>query len=166
MNHPNHDSHATLTLHLGDEQAADRLGLRLAMALQPGWRLYLSGDLGAGKTRVVRAVLRALGHQGPVRSPTYTLVESYVISRLHLYHFDFYRFQTSSEWFDAGFEELFDSGAICLVEWPEKAEGLLPAADVALRLIHAGPGRDVLISANTQAGARCLTELESLPGFS
>jgi tRNA threonylcarbamoyladenosine biosynthesis protein TsaE len=166
LDHPSHHSHASLALHLADEAATERLGQVLATHLAPGWRLYLSGDLGAGKTRLVRAILEALGHAGPVRSPSYALLESYVVSKLDLYHFDLYRFHSPAEWFEAGFDELLDAGSVCLVEWPEKAESLLPVPDLALRLVHAGKGRDVLISANTRAGARCVTELESLPGFS
>lgn len=134
--------------------------------LAPGMRVYLSGDLGCGKTTLVRALLRALGHAGRVKSPTYALVEAYVISSLYLYHFDFYRFQSPAEWTEAGLDELFDQAAVCLVEWPEKAGGLLPKPDIELRFVHAAGGRDVVVQANTEAGARCVSELRLSPDSS
>ena len=129
-------------------------------------RIYLSGDLGSGKTTLVRALLRALGYDGRVKSPTYALVEAYVISSLYLYHFDFYRFQSPNEWAEAGLDELFEHAAVCLVEWPEKAGGLLPKADIELRFVHAADGRDVLVQANTEAGARCVSALKLSPDSS
>ncbi len=159
-----HHSDASLRLHLSDEGGTTRLGARMAGMLEPGMRIYLSGELGSGKTTLVRALLRGLGYPGRVKSPTYTLVEAYVISRLYLYHFDFYRFHSASEWSDAGFEELFDSRAVCVVEWPEKAGGVLPEPDVAMRFSPSGGGRDVVIEARTKAGARCVSALRSSEG--
>jgi tRNA threonylcarbamoyl adenosine modification protein YjeE len=96
---------------LPDEAATQRLGQSLAPALQPGMVIFLEGDLGAGKTTLVRALIRALGHPGPVKSPTYSLVEVYVISSLYLYHFDFYRFESPEEFLDAGLDEYFNDNA-------------------------------------------------------
>src|SRR3990170_1571039 len=107
MNHPPDHNERPLRLHLPDEAATMRLGQTLAQSLVPGIRLYLKGELGSGKTTLVRATLRALGVTGPIKSPTYALVELYVVSRLHLYHFDFYRFRDPLEWRDAGFDEYF-----------------------------------------------------------
>src|SRR5882724_7434688 len=119
---------------LPDEPATLALGQSLATALRPGDVIFLSGDLGAGKTTLTRGVLRGLGFEGRVKSPTYTLVELYEVSRLNLYHFDFYRFADPQEWLESGFRDLFNETNICLVEWPEKAGELLPPSDLTIRL--------------------------------
>ena len=133
-------------MHLADEQATLKLGARLAGFLAPGLTIFLIGDLGAGKTTLVRGLLRGLGFAGRVKSPTYTLVESYSISSLYLYHFDLYRFKHEQEWLDAGFDEIFDGRNICIVEWPERAMNLLPAADVEINLLLDGEGRNIKIT--------------------
>ncbi len=125
---------ATLMIDLPDEAATLALGARLAPSLQPGTTIYLSGDLGAGKTTLTRGLLRGLGFAGRVKSPTYALVELYTVSSLNLYHFDFYRFRDPEEWQEAGFRDLFNEHSICLVEWPEKAQDLLPQPDVKVTL--------------------------------
>jgi tRNA threonylcarbamoyladenosine biosynthesis protein TsaE len=112
--HSPDDNHSTFSLHLPDETATASFGRRLASLLAPGMVVWLDGDLGAGKTTLVRALLRALQSCGPVRSPTYTLVEIYVISRIYWYHFDFYRFNFPEEFLDAGLAEYFRDDAVCL----------------------------------------------------
>ena len=151
---------APLHVHLPDERATRRLGERLAALLQPGVSIELSGDLGSGKTTLARGVIGQLGFAGKVKSPTYTLVEPYIDSRLTLYHFDLFRFREPGEWRDAGFRECFNEQSICLVEWPEKAAGLLPPADLRIRLATppAG-GRDATLEAETETGRACLTAL-------
>jgi len=139
-----------------DEAATLALGARMARGLRPGMRVYLSGDLGSGKTTLVRGLLRALGHQGRVKSPTFSLVEVYQLSSLYLYHFDFYRFRNAEEWCDAGFRELFGSPGACLVEWPEKAGGWLPPPDLSITLEHVGAGRRARLSGASAQGKRCL----------
>jgi tRNA threonylcarbamoyladenosine biosynthesis protein TsaE len=126
--------------------------------------IFLSGDLGAGKTTVARGILRGLGYQGKVKSPTYNLVELYKISKLYLYHFDFYRFEEPTEWEDAGFREYFNADSICLVEWPVKANGLLPQADLTFLFHLSDPGRTVEISAGTEAGRMCINHWQTLRG--
>ena len=149
-----------ITRYLADEGATDAFGAELAKVLKPGLMITLSGDLGAGKTALVRAMLRALGYPGKVKSPTYTLVEFYVISSLYLYHFDFYRFNDPDEWHEAGFREYFNENSVCLVEWPEKAGDLLPPPDLRISLDIREPGRDATVEAGSEKGRQCLQELE------
>jgi tRNA threonylcarbamoyladenosine biosynthesis protein TsaE len=152
-----------LDVHLADEAATRALGAKLAAVIGPGLSIHLSGDLGSGKTTLARGLIRALGFEGKVKSPSYTLVEPYEDSRLTLYHFDFFRFNDPKEWVDAGFRECFNEHSICVVEWPEKAGDLLPSADVRIRLsMPPGGGRDARIDAGTGAGRRCLTALAPL----
>ena len=128
--------------------------------LKPSLVLYLRGDLGVGKTTLVRGMLRGLGFAGKVKSPTYTIVEPYAVSRLDLYHFDFYRFNLPEEYLDAGLDEYFDGSGICVVEWPDKALPYLPAADLTVQLDEHGTGRAALITGHTEAGRTCLIELQ------
>jgi len=137
---PDIPANPDLIVPLREEAETGALGAALAPLLQPGMRIYLRGDLGAGKTTLVRGILRALGHAGRVKSPTYTLVEVYTLSRLDLYHFDFYRFRDAHEWREAGFSDHFDGDAICLVEWPEKAGDDLPEPDLDIRIESVGNG--------------------------
>lgn len=123
--------------------------------------LFLSGDLGAGKTTLARGMLRGLGHAGRVKSPTFALVEVYKLSSLYFYHFDFYRFGHSDEWRTTGLYEHFSPETICLVEWPEKAAGL-PVPDLAIRLAPAGHGRSAELKAHTEVGRECLERLASM----
>ncbi|MCL2021822.1 MAG: tRNA (adenosine(37)-N6)-threonylcarbamoyltransferase complex ATPase subunit type 1 TsaE [Betaproteobacteria bacterium] len=143
--------------------ATEKLGKALATAMTAGLVIYLQGDLGAGKTTLARALLYAMGHKGAVKSPTYAVVEVYVVSRLYFYHFDFYRFTSPEEFFDAGLDEYFRQDAICLVEWPEKAAGCAPEADVRLCLSIPSAelseeSRVVAFSASSQEGERCLKQ--------
>jgi tRNA threonylcarbamoyladenosine biosynthesis protein TsaE len=152
-----------LNMHLPDEGATRALGARLARVIEPGLLLFLHGELGSGKTTLARGLLRGLGYQGGVKSPTYTLVELYTVSKLNLYHFDCYRFKDPKEWRDAGFNEYFNDDSVCLVEWPEKAAGLLPAADLDIALEVAGDGRDLAVRAGTESGSACLHRLMQMP---
>jgi tRNA threonylcarbamoyladenosine biosynthesis protein TsaE len=165
---------------LSDAAATDAFGARFAHALDSlrtngaqdagsprfhGLHVQLHGDLGAGKTSLVRATLRALGHSGRVRSPTYTLVEPYTIAardeapgELQLYHFDLYRFSDPAEWADSGFREYFAQGAVCLVEWPQRAGGLLGVPDLVFSLEPdaSGEGRVLTAYAYSASGKACL----------
>lgn len=134
------------------------LGRALASRLTPGLVIYLIGELGAGKTTLARGILRGLGFEGKVKSPTFTLVEVYEVSRLYLYHFDFYRFSDPRELGETGFREYFNPQSVCLVEWPDKAAGLA-AADLRVELQVAGSGRNVSIFADSEAGALCLKSI-------
>jgi tRNA threonylcarbamoyladenosine biosynthesis protein TsaE len=120
----------------------------------------LHGDLGAGKTTLVRHLLRALGVQGRIKSPTYAVVEPYEIEGprpLSVWHFDFYRFNDPREWEDAGFRDLFASPGLKLAEWPEKAAGLLPPADLVVHIdVQPDESREVTLTAQTPAGRELL----------
>ncbi|HCZ14700.1 MAG TPA: tRNA (adenosine(37)-N6)-threonylcarbamoyltransferase complex ATPase subunit type 1 TsaE [Candidatus Accumulibacter sp.] len=159
--HSRDHKQSALILHLPDESATARLGRHLAPLLAPGMVIWLDGDLGSGKTTLVRAMLRALGHLGPVKSPTYTLVEIYVISRIYWYHFDFYRFNFPEEFLDAGLGEYFRDDTVCMVEWPEKAAGQVPAADLVVLFDIVGEGRTLDIVAASEEGRKCLNALKS-----
>lgn len=154
---------ASRTVALADEAATDALAARLAPALGPGVVVWLVGGLGAGKTTLVRGLLRALGHTGAVRSPTFTLLEPYNLPSFPVYHFDFYRFSSADEWRDAGFEEYFRSDGACLVEWPELAGPSLPAPDLRIALAFDGEAGDgggarvARLDAFDEAGRRCLS---------
>ncbi len=157
------DSDPDLRAHLADEADTLAAGAKLAPALTSGLVIYLDGDLGAGKTTLVRGLLRALGHSGSVKSPTYTLIEPYVVSRLNLYHFDFYRFTSPEEYLEAGLEEYFTDQGVCLVEWPQKAQPYVAAPDVVIELAVAGDGRDMVIRPQTELGRQCTEKLAAPP---
>ena len=150
-----------LTLHLPDAAATEGCGARIAPLLAGGMIVTLQGDLGAGKTTLVRGLLRARGVEGPIKSPTYALVEHYPVSSLYFYHFDFYRFMKPDEWDAAGFSDYFRDDAVCIVEWPERAGDRLPRADLALSLRYGASdrGRDLVARAISASGERCLTAL-------
>jgi tRNA threonylcarbamoyladenosine biosynthesis protein TsaE len=153
--------------YLADESATAAFGAALARALAPGLVIYLQGDLGAGKTALTRALLRACGHQGTVKSPTYTLAEPYRIA-LHgepveVIHYDLYRMASPEEFLDAGFREDFNGHNICIVEWPEKGEPVLPPPDVQVDLRVCGLGREVELQALSDLGLLCLDRLSFVP---
>jgi tRNA threonylcarbamoyladenosine biosynthesis protein TsaE len=120
--------------------------------------IALHGDLGAGKTTLVRHLLRALGVRGRIKSPTYAVLEPYELPGLAAWHFDFYRFDDPREWGDAGFRDIFAGPGLKLAEWPENAAGLLPAADLDIHIALDGEDRrSVTVHANTPRGAELLS---------
>ena len=141
---------------LKDESETLRLAEKMAIFLRPNMNLYLKGELGAGKTTFVRGLLRGLGYQDKVKSPTYTLVEPYNLERFTIYHFDLYRFKDEHEWDDAGFREYFNNKSVCLVEWPEKAGHILPKPDISIELSHESFGRHIHLVSFTSLGTECL----------
>ena len=155
------------TAYLPDESATEALGAALARAVLPGLVIYLHGDLGAGKTALTRALLRACGYQGTVKSPTYTLSEPYRVQldgqSVNIIHYDLYRMASPEEFLDAGFREDFDGHNICIVEWPEKGEPVLPPPDVRVLLSVSGVGRAVELQALSPQGLLCLDRLSFAP---
>jgi tRNA threonylcarbamoyladenosine biosynthesis protein TsaE len=149
----------SLDISLPDPAATEALGCAVAAGAGPGRVLHLRGDLGSGKTTLVRGLLRALGHAGRVKSPTYTLVEPYELSSLHLYHFDFYRLKDRSEWSQAGFREYFNAQSMCVVEWPERAGEALSLPDLDIELEFQGEARRARMETHTDVGATWLSSL-------
>jgi tRNA threonylcarbamoyladenosine biosynthesis protein TsaE len=147
------------TCFAADEAALRRLGVALARALEPGLVLYLQGELGAGKTTLARAIVQQLLPGARVKSPTYTLVESYATPRLVVHHLDLYRIADPEELVAIGVRDLASDGAVLLVEWPERGAGQLPAADVELVLAHAGDARQVALEARSRGGEALLARL-------
>ena len=149
-------------LYLRNSAATEAAGARLATVVRGGMVVTLSGPLGAGKTTLSRGMLRALGWQGSVKSPSYTLVEHYLVSSLYLYHFDFYRLSDPSEWETGGFADYFRTDALCLIEWPERVGEFLPPVDLAVQLDHARDGRALQVIASSAAGRPCLPVFDVL----
>lgn len=155
--------------HLNDEAGTVALGVSLARALAPGLTIYLHGDLGAGKTTLTRALLHSAGYVGHVKSPTYALAEPYSLiiagRPLKVIHFDLYRMASPEEFLEAGFREDFNESNVCIVEWPEKAETVLPSPDINVFLNVAGQGRDVKLQALSDKGFKCLDRLNFAPNL-
>lgn len=139
----------------GPEQQ-EAVGAALAEECPMGCIIYLQGDLGAGKTTLVRGFIRGLGHDGPVKSPTYTLMEPYQIGEKGICHIDLYRLADAGELEYLGLRDLLQDGAILLVEWPELGQGELPAPDLLIHIDHLQQGRNLELSAKTGLGERLL----------
>lgn len=152
-------------LRLGSEGETAALGRRLARALGGHGAVHLSGPLGAGKTTLCRAVLRELGHQGAVKSPTFTLVEPYDLGGLRVYHLDLYRLAAPDELDYLGIEGYFGDDCISLVEWPEKAAGRLPGQDLALQLAGRGGARQCSFTGCSPHGEKICLELQKHYGM-
>lgn len=129
-----HTKSTSRLVELPDEPATLAYAATLARALTPGLLIYLKGQLGAGKTTFVRGVLRELGHSGAVKSPTYTIVEPYLINGQAINHFDLYRLSDVEELELLGFRDYVGGSAICFIEWPERGAGFLPVCDLEIDL--------------------------------
>jgi tRNA threonylcarbamoyladenosine biosynthesis protein TsaE len=151
-----------LTFHGLDEPALVSLATRVAPMLAIGGVVFLAGDLGAGKTTFARALLGALGVESRVKSPTYSLVESYAVGDLTIHHLDLYRIADAGELECLGLADLAVEPFLLLVEWPERAGEALPQPDLIVRLAHAPAARDVVLEASTARGTAWLQGLQSL----
>ena len=149
-----------LQLKAPDEAATVAAGAGLGALLRGGEVIFLEGELGAGKTTLARGMLRELGHEGTVKSPTYTLVEPYeLLSGLAVYHFDLYRLDDPEELEFMGIRDYFGENSVCLVEWPGRGLGVLPAADIVISIISEGTGRRLELTGRTERGRGVLARL-------
>ncbi|MEW8220624.1 MAG: tRNA (adenosine(37)-N6)-threonylcarbamoyltransferase complex ATPase subunit type 1 TsaE [Candidatus Thiodiazotropha taylori] len=150
-----------IELRVTGEAEQEALGRRLALNCRVPCIVYLVGDLGAGKTTLTRGFLRGVGYQGRVKSPTYTLLEPYELGSISCYHFDLYRLADAEELAYLGIQDLLTDDAVMLIEWPEKGQGGLPAADLLVKIEHDGLSRQVTIEGASDRGSEIIQEIQS-----
>lgn len=148
-----------LVIRADSEQEQELIGVALSRVAPASCLIYLTGDLGAGKTTLARGFLRGLGHTGSVKSPTYTLIEPYEIGNRRCYHLDLYRLADPDEIEFLGLRDMLQDDAIMLVEWPEQGQGALPDPDLLIRIRYLEGGRELVIDAETDSGAQLLEKL-------
>lgn len=141
-----------VNLYAGDEAAMLALGARIARVTGGRGVIYLHGDLGAGKTTLSRGLIRGFGHEGKVKSPTFTLVEPYELGEVQVFHFDLYRLVDPEELEFLGIRDYFEGNALCLIEWPERGAGILPKADMDITITPHEAGRTLRLSPHTAQG--------------
>ncbi|MEZ9234695.1 MULTISPECIES: tRNA (adenosine(37)-N6)-threonylcarbamoyltransferase complex ATPase subunit type 1 TsaE [unclassified Shewanella] len=145
---------------LPDEQATIELGYELSLWVSAPLVIYLTGDLGAGKTTLSRGLIQSLGHKGNVKSPTYTLVEPYELKGMDIFHFDLYRLLDPEELEFMGIRDYFTEKSLSLIEWPDRGHGLLPDADISIHLSYQGEQRQVELNGLTPAGQQVVAKLK------
>lgn len=148
------------TIQAASVREMEDLGRQIARRLDAISCIYLSGPLGAGKTTLMRGILRGLGHEGAVKSPTFTLVEPYTFPGRNLFHFDLYRLQDAEELEFLGVRDYFSGASVCIIEWPERAGGLLPPPDVEVKITPVDSERQVQLISHTEAGTALVDGLE------
>lgn len=148
-----------LVIRADSERKQELIGMALSRVVPSSCLIYLTGDLGAGKTTLARGFLRGLGHTGSVKSPTYTLIEPYEIGNRRCYHLDLYRLADPDEIEFLGLRDMLQDDAIMLVEWPEQGQGALPEPDLLIRIRYLEDGRELVIEAETDSGARLMEKL-------
>ncbi len=146
---------------LEGEAATVAVGEQLGAIAEPGSVWFLEGDLGAGKTTFCRGFLRAFGYSGAVKSPTYTLVEPYELERGLIYHFDLYRLGDPEELEYMGIRDYFSATSICLIEWPQRGRGILPAPDIRVRIEASGAGRTLQLASGTALGEQMIQRAQA-----
>ncbi len=148
-----------MKIEIATAEMMERLGGRCARDARPGLRLFLQGELGAGKTTFVRGFLHGLGYQGKVKSPSYTLVEPYELARFPVYHFDLYRLSEPLELEALGARDYFDEKSVCLIEWPEKASAYLGEPDLMIKIAYLAERRELRIRSYSNLGDRLMAAL-------
>lgn len=151
---------AEMSVFMDSEASLESFAAKMAKSSKLDLVIFLHGNLGAGKTTFARGFLRGCGYQGLVKSPTYTLVEPYLVGdEKYVYHFDLYRLADGEELEFAGVRDYFDDQSVSLIEWPEKAEGYLPEPDIVCRLEYHGQGRQISVVANSVRGNEVVLRL-------
>jgi len=149
-------------LQIESPEAMEEFGRQLGQNCKEGTRIYLRGDLGTGKTTLVRGFLRARGYAGKVKSPTYTLVEPYELAGIDIFHFDLYRLDHADELAYIGYRDYFGAQSIILLEWPEKADGLLVSPDLLVIIHMADQGRQLEIQGQSATGQKLLLTIQQV----
>jgi len=153
-------THTAIDIALPTERESERVASRLGLCLSPPLVITLSGEIGAGKTTLVRALLRSLGIGTAIKSPTFSLVESYELPTMQFHHFDLYRIHDECELDYIGFRDYFTNHAICCIEWPERAPGYCDRIDLACSLVSKGAGREMTLCAYSERARRLLSCFE------
>lgn len=153
-----------VSYYLPDPEATAEFANWLWQVIEPGTVIYLQGPLGAGKTTLVRALLKAAGFTGKVKSPTFTLVETYAVERFAVVHFDLYRLADPEELEWIGFRDYLQADTVYFIEWPEKGKGFLPEADLVIRLQPEREGRRLELEARSPRGGRIFDKITRLFG--
>lgn len=151
------DSNTVLLFDLNNDKASEEFAKQLAGCLTAPLLFTFSGEIGSGKTTIIRAMLKKLGIESAIKSPTFSLVESYVCNHIPIHHFDLYRIAHEEELEYLGFRDYFSDNSICIVEWPEHAKRALPTIDIQCNLSMKGAGRAVQLKALTETGKKILS---------
>ena len=149
-----------MPIEIAGRAAMEAFGSRLAQASRQGGVIFLRGELGAGKTTLVRGFVRGLGYEGRVKSPTYTLLESYSLEGTNIYHLDLYRLADAEELEWIGIRDLLEEADLCLVEWPERGMGVLPSPDLEIRIEYRGEGRALQLLPTSDRGWNIVRQLD------
>ena len=148
------------TIYIPDEQALEAFAASVAAQCEQRTVIFLNGDLGAGKTTFSRGFIHGLGHQGRVKSPTYTLVEPYEIGDWRVFHFDLYRLADPEELEFIGIRDYFEDDCLCLIEWPQKGEGLLASADITINIDFEDKGRRLSLTSHSDNGSKIVNAIK------